>query len=138
MTYHSNLVVQIAKQICRHYHCSGSFDDLCQTGEMTANRLRSKTTTYIAKAVRRAMLKEVPKRQPESLRDCDYPAVPDIELSTEFYIHEYLNSGEDRDIFCEYYLKNIPIKEIAKSRTISESSVYRILSRLKKDLVDAI
>ncbi len=138
MTSHSNLVDEIAKRVCRICHCSGLLDDLRQIGEMTANRLSYKSNSYIAKAVRHAMLKSVPKRQPESLRDCDFPTTSGIELSAEFYVDELTDSAVERSIFLDHYIRNIPVKEIAKTHRISMSAIYRTLSRLKKDFANVI
>jgi hypothetical protein len=105
---------------------------------MTAARLAHRSNSYIAKAIRHAMLKAIPRRQPESLRDSDFPVTTELELSPEFYIQEYIPVDEERSVFSAYYLENISVKEIAKTHRISESAVYRMLSRLKKDFANAI
>jgi hypothetical protein len=138
MISRSNIVRPIAYNICRFNHCSGLFDDLCQIGELTADRLAHRSSSYIAKAVRRAMLKAVPKRQPESLRDCDFPMTRDIELRPEFYIEELSASKQERQMFTDHYINNISVNQIAKTNKMSVTAVYRILLRLRKDFANVI
>jgi|KBSSwiStaDraftv2_1062776.scaffolds.fasta_scaffold00065_54 hypothetical protein len=138
MTYLSNLIQNIAKDICRCNHCSGLFDDLCQIGALTADKLAHKSSPYIAISVRRAMLKAVPQRQPESLGDRDYADTRGIDLSPEFYINDLIASDQERSIFIQHYLYNVSVDKIAEATKMSVSAIYRILSRLRKDLVNAI
>lgn len=138
MTYHSNLVVNIAQSICRFNHSSGLFDDLCQVGALTASRLTHRSQSYVAKAIRHAMLKIVPKRQPEPLRDFDFPVSFDIELTPDFYISELHASDQERQIFRDHYIDNISVNEIAERNRMSVSAIYRILAKLRKDLANVV
>jgi hypothetical protein len=82
------------------------------------------------------MLKAVPKRQPEPLRDCDFPSFSGLELTPEFWIEDAIPSTTERSMFSDHYLRNISIKQLAETYKISPSSVYRLLSKLKKELAN--
>jgi predicted DNA-binding protein YlxM (UPF0122 family) len=84
------------------------------------------------------MLKAVPKRQPESLRDCDFPMTRDIELRPEFYIEELPAPKAERQMFTDHYINNISVDQIAQTNQISVTAVYRVLLRLRKDLANVI
>ncbi len=114
------------------------FDDLCQIGEMTVNKITDKSNAYICKAVKNAMLKAIPKRRQEPLRDRDFPTLSDIELSPMFFIEQMIILEKERAVFVDHYVENISVKNVAKKYTMSMSSVYRILSRLKKDFANVI
>ena len=84
------------------------------------------------------MLKAIPNRQPEPLRDHDIPTCTYLELPIEFYISELQVPFVEQEIFTSHYINNVSIADIAKEYNMSNSSVYRLLSRLKKEFIDVV
>lgn len=136
MIFHSDFIdfyiKKTASRFCRITSIC-DYNDLYQVGNIVRLRLYDKPIQYILASIKYEILSEVKKfinTTSFSLRsDLYYCAIPTL--------NEFIRSEFELEIIKDKCINNLSMKDISKKYHCSISTLYRLIKRVKDEIINA-